>query len=150
MNPEEIVKEYFDRWNKGDVDGAAALLESEVVISNPFVSQRKIGKEGVRKGMATLTKAFPDFKMHVTKIFAHGDTVVLEEVETATFKCPLEVATVTIPPTNRSYELRAACFFRVNAKCLIAEMRNYWDIRSYFQQLGIDLESFSKVMIPMI
>ena len=27
MNPEEIVKEYFDRWNKGDVDGAAVLVQ---------------------------------------------------------------------------------------------------------------------------
>ncbi|HXY88790.1 MAG TPA: nuclear transport factor 2 family protein [Candidatus Acidoferrales bacterium] len=149
MNPEEIVKEYFDRWNKGDVDGAAVLLESEVVISNPFVSQRKIGKEGVRKGIEALTNAFPDLKMEITKIVTHSDTVALEEVETATFKCPLEVATVTIPPTNRSYELRVACFFRVNVKGLIAEMRNYWDTRSYFQQLGIDPESFSKFMMSM-
>jgi len=149
MNPEEIVKECFDRWNKGDVDGAAALLESEVVISNSFVSQRKIAKEGVWEGIEALTKAFPDLKMEITKIVAHGDTVALEEVETATFKCPLEVATVTIPPTNRSYELRVACFFKVNTNGLIAEMRNYWDTRSYFQQLGIDPESFSKFMMSM-
>jgi len=115
MNPEEIVKKFFNRWNKHDVDGAAALLESEVVVSNPFASQRKIGKEGVRKGMAALTKAFPDLNMEITKIFTHGDTVALEEVETATLRGPLEGATLTIPPTNRSYELRAACFFRVNA-----------------------------------
>ena len=149
MNPEEIVKECFDRWNKGDVDGAAVLLESEVVISNPFVSQRKIGKEGVRKGIEALTKAFPDLKMEITKIVAHGDTVALEEVETATFKCPREVATVTIPPTNRSYELCVACFFKVNTNGLIAEMRDYWDTRSYFQQLAIDPESFSKFMMSM-
>jgi len=147
MNPEEIVKKFFDRWNKHDVDGAAALLESEVVVSNPFASQRKIGKEGIRKGMAAPTKAFPDLNMKITKIVAHGDTVALEEVETATLRRPLEGATLTIPPTNRSYELRAACFYRVNAKGLIAEMRNYWDTRSYFQQLGIDLKSSSKVMM---
>jgi steroid delta-isomerase-like uncharacterized protein len=149
MNPEEIVKKFFDRWNKHDVDGAVALLDSEVVGSNPLASQRKYGLEGVRKGMVALTKAFPDLKMEITEIVAHGDTVALEEVETATFKGPLEVATITIPPTNRSYELRVACFFRVNAKGLIAEMRNYWDTRSYFQQLGIDPESFSKFMMSM-
>jgi steroid delta-isomerase-like uncharacterized protein len=149
MNPEEIVKKFFDRWNKHDVDGAVALLDSEVVGSNPLASQWKYGLEGVRKGIESLTKAFPDLKMEITKIVARGDTVALEEVETATFKGPLEVATVTIPPTNRSYELRVACFIRVNSKGLIAEMRNYWDTRSYFQQIGIDPESFSKFMRSM-
>jgi len=149
MNPEEIVKKFFDRWNKHDVDGAAALLDSEVVGSNPLAAQRKIGKEGSRKGIEAFTKAFPDLKMEITKIVAQGDTVAVEEVETATFKGPLEVATLTMPPTNRSYEMRVACFFKVNAKGLIAEMRNYWDTRSYFQQLEIDPESFSKFMRSM-
>ncbi|HXY87801.1 MAG TPA: nuclear transport factor 2 family protein [Candidatus Acidoferrales bacterium] len=149
MNPEEIVKKFFDRWNAYDVDGAVALLDSEVVASNPFALQRKIGKEGVRKGIEAYNKAFPDLKMEITMIVAHGGIVALEEVETATFKGPFEVATVTIPPTNRSYELRVACFFRVNVEGLIAEMRNYWDTRVFFEQLGIDPESFSKVIISM-
>ena len=87
--------------------------------------------------------------MEITTIVARGDTVAVEEVEIATFKGPLEVATLAIPPTNRSYELRVACFFRVNAKGLIAEMRNYWDTRMFFEQLGIDLESFSKVIMSI-
>jgi steroid delta-isomerase-like uncharacterized protein len=93
--------------------------------------------------MEAYNKAFPDLKMAITKIVAQDDTVVVEEVEIATFKEPLEVATLTLPPTNRPYELRVACFFRVNAEGLIAEMRNYWDTRTFFQQLGIDLESLS-------
>jgi len=149
MNPEEIVKKFFDRWNKHDVDGAVALLDSEVVGSNPLVLQRKSGKEAVRKGIEAYNKAFPDLKMEIMKIVAHGDTVAVEEVETATFNGPLKVATLTIPPTNQSYELHVACFFRVNADGLIEEMRNYWDTRTFFQQLGIDPESFSKFMRSM-
>lgn len=144
MNPEEIVKKFFDRWNTYDVEGTAALFDSEVVSSNPLVLQRKSGKEAVRKGIEVYTRAFPDLKMEITKIVAQGDTVAVEEVETATFKGPLEVATLTLPPTDRSYELRVACFLRVNSKGLIAEMRNYWDTRTFFQQLGIDYESFSE------
>ena len=149
MNPEEVVKKFFDSWNEHDVDSAVALLDSEVVGSNPLASQQKYGLEGVRKGIEAYNKAFPDLKMNITKIVTHGDTVAVEEVETATFKDPLEVATLTIPPTNRFYELRVACFFRVNAKGLIAEIRNYWDTRMFFQQLGIDPESFSKFMGSM-
>jgi steroid delta-isomerase-like uncharacterized protein len=143
MDPEEVVKEFFDRWNKYDVDGAVALLDSEIEASNPLVLHRRMGKEGVRKGIEAYNKAFPDLKMAITKIVARDDTVALEEVETATFKEPLEVATLTIPPTNRSYELHVACFFRVNAEGLIAEMRNYLDTRTFLQQLGVDLESLS-------
>jgi len=149
MNPEEVVKKFFDRWNEHDFDGAVALLDSEVVGSNPLASQQKYGLEGFRKGIEAYDKAFPDLNMEITKIVTHGDTVAVEEVETATFKALLEVATLTIPPTNRPNEMRVACFFRVNAEGLIAEMRNYWDTRSYFQQLGIDFESFSKLMMPM-
>ena len=29
MNPEENVKKFFDRWNKHDVDDAAALFDSD-------------------------------------------------------------------------------------------------------------------------
>ena len=143
MNPEGVVKEFFDRWNKHDVDGAVALLDPKIVGSNPLVLQRTVGKEGARKGIEAYNKAFPDLKMAITQIVVQGDTVALEEVETATFKEPLEVATLALPPTNRSYELRVACFFRVTAGGLIAEMRNYWDTRTFFQQLGIDLESLS-------
>ena len=42
-----------------------------------------------------MNKAFPDLKMKITKIVAQGDTVALEEVEIATFKCPPEVASDT-------------------------------------------------------
>ena len=150
MNPEEVVKKFFDSWNEHDVGSAVALLDSEVVGSNPLASQQKYGLEGFRKGIEAYDKAFPDLNMEITKIVTHGDTVAVEEVETATFKAPLEVATLTIPPTNRFYELRVACFFRVNAKGLIAEMRNYWDTRTFFQQLGIDLESYSKLMRSMV
>lgn len=146
MNSEEVVTKFFDVYNKHDVDGAAALLKSEVVASNPLASQQTYRKEGVRKGMVALTKAFPDLKMEITKIISHGDTVALEEVETGTFRGPLEGVTLIIPPTNRAYELHVACFFRINAEGLIAEMRNYWDTRSYFQQLGIDPGSFTQFM----
>ncbi|MGB8312609.1 MAG: ester cyclase [Halobacteriota archaeon] len=142
MNPEEIVNKFFDGWNKHDVNGVVTLLDSEVVGSNPLVSQRKIGKEGVGKEIEAYTKAFPDLKMEIIKTVAQGDTVAVEEVETATFKGPLELSTLTIPPSNRFYEMRVACFFRVNAKGLIAEIRNYWDTRNFFQQLGIDPKSF--------
>jgi len=140
MNSEEVVTKFFDHWNKHDVDGAIAPLDSEVVGSNPLTAQRKYGLEGVRKGIEALTKAFPDLKMEITKILSHADTVALEEVETATFKGPLEGVTLITPPANRAYELHVACFFRINAEDLIAEMRNCWDTRSYFQQLGIDPE----------
>jgi len=146
MNPEEVVNKFFDCWKKRDVDGVITLLDSEVIGSNPLVSQRKIGKEGVQKGIEAYTKAFPDLKMEIIKIVAQGDTVAVEEVETATFKGPLELSTLTIPPSNRSYEMRVACFFRVNVNGLIAEIRNYWDTRNFFQQLGIDPNSFLEFM----
>jgi len=72
MNPEDVVKAFFDRWNKRDVDGAVALLDSKLVGSNPLVLQRIVGREGIRKGTEAYNKAFPDLKMAITKIVAQG------------------------------------------------------------------------------
>jgi hypothetical protein len=56
---------------------ADALLDSEIEASNPLVLRRRMGKEGVRKGIEAYNKAFPDLKMAITKIVARDDTVIV-------------------------------------------------------------------------
>ena len=143
MNPGETVKKFLDRWNKHDVDGIVTLLDAEIVGSNPLLDPHKQrGIEGVREGTTALIRAFPDIKMEIAKTVVQGDTVAVEYVETATLKGPFELSTLSTQPTNRSYKLPVALFFRVNDKGLIVELRSYWDTRKYFQQIGIDPASF--------
>jgi hypothetical protein len=77
MSPEEVVKEFFDRWNKHDVDGAVALFDSKIEASNPLVLQRRMGKEGARKGIEACNKAFPDLKMEIRVIINYGTRSII-------------------------------------------------------------------------
>jgi ketosteroid isomerase-like protein len=68
--------------------------------------------------------------------------VVCEVVETATFTGSLDWPTGAIAPTNKSYKLPFAAFFRIDAQGLIAEQRNYWDTADWIRQVGIDGKLF--------
>jgi len=43
----------------------------------------------------------------------------------------------TVPPTNRRVTFRGATFYRFNREGLIAEHRDYFDLGSLLQQLGV-------------
>jgi hypothetical protein len=94
-------------------------------------------------GLRLFEISFPDLKEEVVSIVAEDDRVVCEVVETATFTGPLDWPTGAIAPTNRSYTLPFAAFFRVNTQGLIVTQRNYWDTADWIRQVGIDAKLFA-------
>ncbi len=87
-------------------------------------------------------------KETVLSIVSEGDRGVYEVVETATFTGALGWPTGTIAPTNRSYKLPFAAFFRVNAQGLIFEQRNYLDTANWILQVGIEPKLFAPKSEP--
>jgi len=53
-----------------------------------------------------------------------------------------------LAPTNRSYNLPVASFFRINPQGLIVEQRTYWDTADWADQMGIDLKLFDPKLEP--
>jgi ketosteroid isomerase-like protein len=96
----------------------------------------------VAGGLKLFEKSFPNLKEEVVSMTAEGDRVVCEVLETATFTGSLDWPTGAIAPTNKSYKLPFAAFFRVNAEGLIAEQQNYWDTAAWIRQVGIDAKLF--------
>jgi steroid delta-isomerase-like uncharacterized protein len=132
----ETVRLFFDAWNKKDIDGLMALLDSKVSGRNPLSGQERIiTKEAFRTVLRRNMKSFPDLHMRVDRAVADGEIVAVEEFETA-----------TLTSANQSYEMPVACFFRVNADGLIVEIHNYWDTKTYFQQLATDPEALSRML----
>lgn len=70
-------------------------------------------------------KAFPDLKWELISIVSTGDTVACELIESGTMKAPYEIEGRSVAPTNRSYRVPFAAFFRVNTHGLLVEQEHY-------------------------
>jgi len=103
---------------------------------------QSIGKEIYLKVCESFFKAFPDLKEKLVSILSKGDTVACELIESGTMKAPYEIEGRSVAPTNRSYRVPFAAFFRVNAQGLIVEQGHYGERQAWFQQLGIDPRVF--------
>ena len=143
MTAEETVNAYWRAWTEHNLDGLLRLLAPDFVSRSSLSNGRPAGKDMIAKGFSMFDKALPNLREEVVSIVAEGDRVACEVVETATFTGPMELSTGAIEPTNRSYILPVASFFRINPSGLIAEQRTYWDTARWAEQIGIDPALFA-------
>jgi steroid delta-isomerase-like uncharacterized protein len=142
MTPKEAVTKYWEAYTKHDQeDIILSQLAAGYTLRSPL-SGGPATKDMVAGGLKLFEKSFPDLKEEVVSIIAEGDRVVCEVLETATFTGSLDWPTGAIAPTNKSYKLPFAAFFRVDTRGLIAEQRNYWDTAAWIRQVGIDAKLF--------
>jgi len=140
VNPEEVARKTLDAfaaYNRHDLGLYFAMLAPDYVAHDPFAGDLK-GEETIRQTNQQLFKTFPDLEFRDLKVAARGDTLAVEYMISGTFKGPLELGGRTVPPTGGRVESRAATFYRLNSKGLIAEGRNYYyDFAGFLRQLGL-------------
>jgi steroid delta-isomerase-like uncharacterized protein len=133
---QEIIRKFFDAGNKQDLETLASLVAPSLTVNNPLFGQGNVvPREVFKASLDNMRKAFPDLNMHVVNMITQGDTVVTEELETA-----------TLSANGRSYKMPVCVVMRVNDQGQIFETHNYWDTRTLFDQLQIDLETYSKIL----
>jgi steroid delta-isomerase-like uncharacterized protein len=143
MTAEETVTAYWRAWTEHNRDLLLRLLAPDFVSRSSLSNGRPAGKDLIAKGFHMFDRALPNLREEVVSMVSEGDRVACEVVETATFTGPMELSTGAIAPTNRSYTLPIASFFRINADGLIAEQRTYWDTARWAEQVGIDPALFA-------
>ena len=133
---EETVRKFFEAGNKHDLETLGTLVAPTLIVNNPLFGQGNVApRELFQASLANLSRVFPDLQMHVVNVVAHGDTVVVEELETA-----------TLSTNGRSYKLPVCVVMRVNDQGQICETHNYWDAKTMFNQLQIDLDTYTKIL----
>jgi steroid delta-isomerase-like uncharacterized protein len=133
---QEVARKFFEAGNRQDLETLAGLVAPSLTVNNPLFGQGNVvPREVFKASLDNMRKAFPDLKMHVINMFTQGDTVVTEELETA-----------TLSANGRSYKMPACVVMRVNDQGQIYETHNYWDTRTLFDQLQIDLETYIKIL----
>ena len=133
---EETVRKFFEAGNKQDLETLAGLVAPSLTVNNQLFGQGNVvPREVFKASLDNMRKAFPNLNMHVVNMISQGDTVVTEELETA-----------TLSTNGRSYKMPVCVVMRVNDQGQIYETHNYWDTRTLFDQLQIDLETYSKIL----
>lgn len=133
---QEVVRKFFEAGNKQDLETLAGLVAPNLIVNNPLFGQGNVvPREVFKSSLDNMRKAFPDLNMRVVNMITQGNTVVTEELETA-----------TLSANGRSYKMPVCVVMRVNDQGQIYETHNYWDTRTLFEQLQIDLDTYSKIL----
>ena len=71
MDYEATIRAMYDAWNRGDMEAFYAVIADDVVDHNRGEGER--GLDGVRRTLAHIRKAFPDYRYTVDEVVTQGD-----------------------------------------------------------------------------
>jgi ketosteroid isomerase-like protein len=142
MTSEAVVREFFERYRRHDVDGMTDLCSLTAEFS--YVPFEIWGKQRVLRGdgkVRTVGKtiwhglivSFPDLTNTVHTVIANDDGDVVAEVDIAgTQQLPWAFVT----PSRRRYDEPHLFIFRVDVDDMIEHITAYWDNAGINRQLG--------------
>ena len=120
-----LVRSLFERFNAGDLDGAAALATDDFELVDMAAGQTFTGPAGLREWLATFRTALPDATTEIVHVIADGGRVAFEHVGRGTHDGPLATPSGEIPPTGEVRDGR------------LARMTAYYDSATLLRQLGL-------------
>ena len=113
---------------------AAAI--PDLVYDEAATHRRVEGVDQVIETWQGWATAFPDSKGAFDPVCVSGNTVVLEGAWIGTHTGVMDTPDGEIPPTNNSIEIRACQVIQIKDGKVV-EMRQYFDMMTMMQQLGL-------------
>lgn len=130
-NNKEVVRKAIQAFNDRDLD-LFFSFHTEDTTSHEVYFSEPLQRDEFRIFLVEFMQAYPDARINTQNMVADGNTVVVENVLTATFENDIG----GVKATGRSYQAREAVFFELeNGK--IKAARIYLDQKSIDQQLGL-------------
>jgi steroid delta-isomerase-like uncharacterized protein len=127
----DLVRQFNDAFNAGDLDGAVATFASNAVVHNSG-APGPLDREGFKYMAGAFLAAFPGGKHTVDDLIGEGDKVVARVTYRGTHTGDL----MGIPPTGKQVEVSAVTVDRI-ANGKIVESWRLFDQMAMMQQLGI-------------
>ena len=132
---ERVLRDFYDAFNAGDVEGAAAHFapecEYEFVAFGPSRTQRS--RQQVLEGLHSWRASFPDGRVEATNVVSSGHTVVVEWHSHGTWT---GAAIRGEPPNGRRFE-RRGCAVAELENGMIVRCRDYFDRANMWEPLGM-------------
>jgi steroid delta-isomerase-like uncharacterized protein len=120
-------------WNEADFSAAGDLYASDYIRHHPIPSAN-VSFEDFKNTVTALHDSFPDCKFTFNNTLVKEDKIIVFATFTGTNTGPLE----DLPPTGKNAKVSGVYVFRI-AEGKIAEEWTYFNLLSYYQQLGFAL-----------
>jgi steroid delta-isomerase-like uncharacterized protein len=137
MSAEDTIHKGLEAINRHDAAAFAATYATSATVMDPQYPEPLRGRDGVLRDMQDFLTAFPDLQGRLRTLVTNGETYAGEFEMNATHKGPLAGPEGQIAPTNRSVQISAAVFGRVDGQGQITDERRYFDLAGVFAQLGV-------------
>lgn len=128
-----ITDQILKIWNEGDLALADELYDPGYVRHHPTPSD-KASLDDFRNTVISNRTVFPDYKLTFDEIIVNGDRIVVFAAVTGTNTAPLE----EVPATGKNIHMSGIYIYLI-ANGKIAEEWTYFNLLSYYQQLGYTL-----------
>ncbi len=132
-DPESVFRRLIDEgFNRGDLAVADAVTGAGFTEHQDFGPNHAAGAEGVRAVIASLRRAFPDFRLEIQDLVVAGDTVWARLIATGTHDGPF----MGHAPTGRRFRADVFDVVRVVDGRMVA----HWgvpDRLGVLRQLGL-------------
>jgi len=131
----EIVKRFFEEFNKGNIEIFNELCTPNYSFYFPSNNPKPMSREEQIEEEKMTLRAIPDLNLRIEKLFAVGDTVIIWGIVTGTHQGEYQ----GIPPTGNKIEFSNINIMRFKDGKLV-EAREEANILGFMQQLGMELK----------
>lgn len=128
-----ITDQVLKMWNEGDIAIADNLFDSGYVRHHPIPSASASIDE-LKNTVISNRTVFPDYNLIFDEIILEGDRIIVFSTVTGTNTAPLE----EMPATGKKMHMSGIYVYLV-ANGKITEEWTYFNLLSYYQQLGFSL-----------
>ena len=131
----EIVKRFFEEFNKGNMEIFNELCAPDYSFYFPSNNPKPMSREEQIEQEKVNFRNFPDLNLRIDKLFADRDTVIICFIITGTHQGEW----AGIPATGNKVEISAIEIYRIeNGK--IVETRQEANYLGLMEQLGMELK----------
>lgn len=127
---EAIVRQYFDAWERFDLDALDEVIAPDVIDHMAYEGQQT-GIEGYRQFFTMWRTAFPDLHTDIYDLIVDGDKVAVRWTATGTHRAEYE----GFPATGKRISFDAISLMRIENGKVVEEWVNQ-DTLGVVQQLA--------------
>ena len=124
LSPLDVVKKFFDAYQRLDVDGMTAVMAPDFVFDDPTFRLHANSRDEWRKQAEPNRLVITQITADIHSTVQAGDAVAVEHTLSGGIKAKDGI---------RQFKVRCASFFRVRAS-LITRWTDYCDYRTFTEQ----------------
>lgn len=128
-----ITAQVLKIWNEGDLDLADQIYALDYVRHHPTASVNA-SLDDLKNTVAANRAGFPDYKLMFDEMILNEDRIMVRATVTGTNTAPIGER----PATGKKIHMSGIYIYRLANK-KIAEEWTYFNLLSYYQQLGFTL-----------